>query len=160
MSEVLELHLQFIIGMQAILLSLSQQCLQFQTFPGRTLLVKCGQQYAQRLLIRILCVSHALGFLSKPGSPSRSFLKDKGVWCSQPRNKCALHRLWPRPASFFSHMSAPQNTTLHLTCASPFPGQDASMDALHSLEDALDDCNNPERIAVQWRPRPQRFAVR
>ncbi|KAL0043957.1 hypothetical protein WJX82_008849 [Trebouxia sp. C0006] len=69
-------------------------------------------------------------------------------------------RLWPRPASFFSHMSAAQDTTPHLTCTSPFVGQDTSADALHSLDNALVECNSPERFAVQWRLRPQRFAVR
>ncbi|DBB00330.1 TPA: hypothetical protein ACH3X1_014153 [Trebouxia sp. C0004] len=38
--------------------------------------------------------------------------------------------------------------------------RDASTDALRSLEDALAECNSSERTAVQWRPRPQRFAVR
>ncbi|DBA70881.1 TPA: hypothetical protein ACH3X2_011330 [Trebouxia sp. C0005] len=67
--------------------------------------------------------------------------------------------LWPRPASFF-HMSSPQNVTLDRTCAFPAPGQEVSRDTLRSLEDALAECNSPEMIAVQWRSRPQRFAVR
>ncbi|KAA6419118.1 MAG: hypothetical protein FRX49_10858 [Trebouxia sp. A1-2] len=70
-----------------------------------------------------------------------------------------LSSLWPRPASFF-HMSSPQNVTLDRTCAFPAPGQEVSRDTLRSLEDALAECNSPEMIAVQWRSRPQRFAVR
>lgn len=69
-------------------------------------------------------------------------------------------RLWPRPASFFCHTSVPKDGALHLTCASPVLGQQVSTDALRSLEVALAECNNPERVAVQWQPRPQRFAVR
>lgn len=70
-------------------------------------------------------------------------------------------RLSVRPASFFFSPSlAAQEISFQVPiCASPVPVGEAS-EALDRVGDALAESDCSATSALQWRPRPERFAVR
>ena len=64
-----------------------------------------------------------------------------------------VRRLWPRPASFF--LSQPvQESSFFADPHSPSPLPQ------RQLTTGVLDGNSPEPSALQWRPKPERFAVR
>lgn len=67
--------------------------------------------------------------------------------------RATVRRLWPRPASFF--LSQPvQESSLFANPPSPCASPE------RQLATGVLDRSSPTPTALQWRPKPERFAVR